>query len=82
MRCSDDAVSRACPQILQKFTRSDRFGLEIVVPAGFLVSETSDPKADPKRIVPEEDVILYCAAFACLRTMLCVHTSPFQRVSC
>ena len=57
-------------QVMQNLTGSDTFGLSITVPAGFLVSEDSDPKADPPRIVPAEDVTLYCAP--CLPVPLCL----------
>jgi hypothetical protein len=53
-------------QVMRKLTGSDKFGLSVTVPAGFLVSEDSDPKADPPRIVPAEDVTLYCAPWPAL----------------
>ncbi len=42
-------------QVMQKFTNSDKFGLEIVVPKGYLPSE-KDVTFD----VPAMDFPLYC----------------------
>ena len=47
-------------QVLAQFTKSDRFGLEIVVPANYTFTEPPNPKY-PNRKVPANDTILYCA---------------------
>ena len=54
-RCSRSTACVPTTQVMHMFTGSDRFDLEIVVPAGYLPSEKDVPFS-----VPADDVTLYC----------------------